>query len=51
MRSFRGKLFEISFDEKKKEFNLEDEIVSGSMFTHNGEIVDERTKNIIEGSI
>ena len=34
----------------KKEFNLEDEIVSGSMFTHNGEIVDERTKNIIEGS-
>jgi len=38
------------YDKDKKEFNLEDEIVSGSMFTHNGEIVDERTKNIIEGS-
>ena len=38
------------YDKEKKEFNLEDEIVSGSMFTHNGEIVDERTKNIIEGS-
>ena len=38
------------YDQEKKEFNLEDEIVSGSMFTHNGEIVDERTKNIIEGS-
>ena len=38
------------YDKEKKEFNLEDEIVSGSMFTHNGKIVDERTKNIIEGS-
>jgi NAD(P) transhydrogenase subunit alpha len=38
------------YDREKKEFNLEDEIVSGSMFTHNGEIVDERTKNVIEGS-
>ena len=38
------------YDKEKKEFNLEDEIVSGSMFTHNGEIVDERTKNVIEGS-
>ena len=38
------------YDKEKKEFNLEDEIVSGSMFTYNGEIVDERTKNIIEGS-
>ena len=38
------------YDKDKKEFNLEDEIVSGSMFTHNGEIVDERIKNIIEGS-
>jgi len=38
------------YDKEKKEFNLEDEIVSGSMFAHNGEIVDERTKNIIEGS-
>jgi len=38
------------YDKEKKEFNLEDEIVSGSMFTYNGEIVDERTKNVIEGS-
>ena len=38
------------YDKDKKEFNLEDEIVSGSMFTHNGEIVDDRTKNAIEGS-
>ena len=38
------------YDKEKKEFNLEDEIVSGSMFTHNGEIVDERTKSAIEGS-
>ena len=38
------------YDKDKKEFNLEDEIVSGSMFVHNGEIVDERTKNVIEGS-
>ena len=38
------------YDKEKKEFNLEDEIVSGSMFTHDGKIVDERTKNIIEGS-
>jgi len=38
------------YDKDKKEFNLEDEIVSGSMFTHNGEIVDERTKNAMEGS-
>jgi len=38
------------YNKEKKEFNLEDEIVSGSMFTHNGEIVDERTKNVIEGS-
>jgi len=29
--------------------DLEDEIVSGAMFTHNGEIVDERTKDAIEG--
>ena len=39
-----------AYDKDKKEFNLEDEIVSGSMFTHNREIVDERTKNTIEGS-
>jgi len=38
------------YDQDKKEFNLEDEIVSGSMFAHNGEIVDERTKNAMEGS-
>ena len=38
------------YDKEKKEFNLEDEIVSGSMFTHNGKIVDERTKNAIEGA-
>ena len=38
------------YNQDKKEFNLEDEIVSGSMFTHNGEIVNDRTKNVIEGS-
>ena len=38
------------YDKDKKEFNLEDESVSGSMFINNGKIVDERTKNIIEGS-
>ena len=38
------------YDKDKKEFDLEDEIVDGSMFTHNGKIVDERTKNVIEGS-
>ena len=37
------------YDQEKKEFNLEDEIMSGSMFIHNGEIVDERTKSAIEG--
>ena len=37
------------YDKEKKEFNLEDEIVSGSMFIHNGEIVDERTKSAIDG--
>ena len=38
------------YDEEKKEFNLEDEIMSGSMFTYQGKIVDERTKNAIEGA-
>ena len=38
------------YDKDKQEFNLEDEIVSGSMFAHNGEIVDERTKKAMEGS-
>ena len=38
------------YDKDKKEFDLEDEIVDGSMFTCNGKIVDERTKNVIEGS-
>ena len=37
------------YDKEKKQFNLEDEIVSGSMFTHNGDLVDERTKSVIEG--
>ena len=37
------------YDQEKKEFNLEDEIVSGSMFIHGGEIVDERTKSALEG--
>ena len=37
------------YDKEKQEFNLEDEIVSGSMFIHNGQIVDERTKSAIEG--
>ena len=38
------------YDKDKKEFNLEDEIMSGAMFTHKGKIVDERTKNVIEGA-
>ena len=38
------------YDKEKKEFNLEDEIMSGSMFTYQGKIVDERTKNAIEGA-
>ena len=38
------------YDKEKKEFNLEDEIISGSMFVHAGEIVDERTKVAIEGN-
>ena len=38
------------YDKEKKEFNLEDEIMMGAMFTHNGQIVDDRTKNIIEGA-
>ena len=38
------------YNTDKNEFNLQDEIVCGSMFTHDGKIVDERTKNIIEGS-
>ena len=38
------------YNKEKKEFNLEDEIMSGAMFTHKGKIVDERTKNVIEGS-
>ncbi len=29
--------------------DLDDEIIFGAMFTHNGEIVDERTKDAIEG--
>ena len=37
------------YDQEKKEFNLEDDIMSGSMFTHQGKIVDERTKSSIEG--
>ena len=39
-----------AYDKDKNKFNLDDEIVSGSMFTHNGQIVDERTKNTIEGA-
>ena len=38
------------YDTEKKEFNLEDEIMTGSMFVHNGEIVDERTKSAVEGN-
>ena len=38
------------YDKEKKEFDLEDEIMSGAMFTHKGKIVDERTKNAIEGA-
>ena len=35
--------------EGKLEFDLSDEIVSGSMFTHNGEIMDEQTKEALGG--
>ena len=38
------------YDQEKKEFNLEDEILTGSMFVHAGEIVDERTKSVVEGN-
>ena len=38
------------YDQEKKEFNLEDEILTGSMFVHAGDIVDERTKSAIEGN-
>ena len=38
------------YDKEKKEFNLKDEIMSGAMFTYKGKIVDERTKNVIEGA-
>ena len=38
------------YDKEKKEFNLEDEIMTESMFVHNGEIVDERTKSAVEGN-
>ena len=38
------------YDQEKKEFDLEDEIITGSMFVHGGEIVDERTKIAIEGN-
>ena len=38
------------YDKDSKTFNLEDEIVSGAMFTHDKKIVDERTKNAIEGN-
>ena len=37
-------------DESKLNLNLEDEIVSGSTFTHDGEITHEPTKVIIEGN-
>ena len=37
------------YNQEKKEFNLEDEIMSGSMFLHAGKIVDERTKSAVEG--
>ena len=37
------------YDKEKKEFNLEDEIMTGSMFVHDGQIVDERTKAAVEG--
>jgi NAD/NADP transhydrogenase alpha subunit len=37
------------YNKETKEFNLEDEIMMEAMFTHNGKIVDERTKNAIEG--
>ena len=36
------------YDKDSDSFNFDDEIVSGSMFTHMGEIVDERTKGSIE---
>ena len=36
------------YDKDSDSFNFDDEIVSGSMYTHMGEIVDERTKVLIE---
>jgi NAD/NADP transhydrogenase alpha subunit len=37
-----------AYDKEKQEFNLEDEIVSGSMFVHEGKIVDNRTESAIK---
>ena len=34
--------------EGKVELNLEDEIVAGSLITHNGEVVHERTKEAMK---
>lgn len=36
------------YNQEKKEFDLEDEILCGSMFVHGGKVVDERTKAAIE---
>ena len=36
------------FDKEKKALNLKDEIISGAMFTHDGQIVDQRTKEAID---
>ena len=35
--------------EVEDEFDLEDEIISGSIITHGGEVTNETIKNILEG--
>ena len=41
-------LLEHISSEGKVELNLEDEIVAGSLITHNGEVVHERTKEALQ---
>ena len=37
-------------DEGKIKFDMENEIIKGCLVTHEGNIVHEKTKNIIEGA-
>ena len=37
-------------DDSKLKMNMEDEIISGSTFTHDGKITHEPTKEMVEGN-